>query len=448
MSIHIGFCYPGDVSGSFMLSVLDMYADPKLDLAYPPHAILGGVNVQDHRNAIVESFMASDGEWLLFLDADMSIGPASLRRLIDSADPVECPVVGGLCFKLEPTVCSNDTRAMHYATAPTMYRWNQIDGQWGYRRAADYARDVLVQVDATGAACLLIHRTVFDRIAELGEDPFALRWDDDMGMLLSEDMSFCRRCNLADVPIFVNTGARTAHAKTFYVDERFHRKHTVNTGIPDLVVTGTGRCGTKYTAEVLKHCGIAAAHEAVYSPTGVFPNADIQIDVSWFAAPAFGDPNVVPRVVVHQTRNPAHVIQSLADIGFPSDMRHGNRRTFALQHAPQLDGLTPLESAVQFYCDWIQLVEDSVTVDYHVRVEDWWEQFPKIITRELGVDIPDGRRQWAQQQVSTRANAGPGKGPTYTWPDMLTAAKNLSLPLTSIANRYGYSQKELNSARR
>lgn len=448
MNVHLGYCHPGEVTGGFMLSVLDAYADPDLGLVYPPHAIMGGVNVQDHRNQIVADFMETDGEWLLFLDSDMSIGVGGLRRLFASADPDERPVVGGLCFKLDPTVMSGDTRALHYATAATMWTWNEINGEWGYRRAVDYSRDTLVEVKATGAACLLIHRSVFDK---LDPAPFSLLYEPEMRTVLSEDMSFCRRCNLANIPIYVNTGVRTAHAKTFYVDERFHRKHVVNSGIPDIVVTGTGRCGTMFTAETLKHCGIASTHETVFTADGVKLSPDIQVDSSWMAAATLTDEATVPRVVVHQVRNPNHVIQSFTDMAFPNDPVYGKMYDFAQRHAPQSDDLTDLQAAVKFYCDWIELIEESDTVDYVVKVEEWWDRYPDIVRRELGIEISDARREWATKQVSAGMNSRSGlhsNKPVYSWQQMLTAAKEVGAPLTAIANRYNYTQKELNSGRR
>jgi hypothetical protein len=60
----------------------------------------GGGRLAGGRNMAVNEFLRSfpDGEWLLFIDSDMSFEADALDRLIESADPESRPVVGGLCF--------------------------------------------------------------------------------------------------------------------------------------------------------------------------------------------------------------------------------------------------------------------------------------------------------------------------------------------------------------
>ena len=56
----------------------------------------GGLS--DDRNHAVSDFLGGRAEWLMWCDTDMGFEPDSVDRLIASADPVERPVMGGLCF--------------------------------------------------------------------------------------------------------------------------------------------------------------------------------------------------------------------------------------------------------------------------------------------------------------------------------------------------------------
>lgn len=51
------------------------------------------------------------------------------------------------------------------------------------------------------------------------------------------------------------------------------------------VVTGTGRCGTSFVAELLNRLGIKTGHESVFTADGLEDPEDYDGDVSAFAAP-------------------------------------------------------------------------------------------------------------------------------------------------------------------
>jgi hypothetical protein len=82
----------------------------------------------------------------------------------------------------------------------------------------------MVQVAATGAACLLVHRSVFERMLtfEHPARPGHLGFNDAYpffqesqhgGRPVSEDITFCWRAGLMEVPVYVNTGVQIGHIK-------------------------------------------------------------------------------------------------------------------------------------------------------------------------------------------------------------------------------------------
>jgi len=80
----------------------------------------------------------------------------------------------------------------------------------------------LVQSAATGSAFVLIHRSVFERIAEKHGPTWYDRTPGADGHLLGEDISFCVRAATVDVPIHVYTGVRTTHYKSRWLGEVDH----------------------------------------------------------------------------------------------------------------------------------------------------------------------------------------------------------------------------------
>lgn len=163
---------------------------------------------------------ATSDEWLWMVDTDMGFAPDTVDRLLESADPVERPVVGALCFGLKQDEPDGFGGWSTYPY-PTIFGWdNGDDGVSGFRRAVDYPRDSLIRVAGTGSACLLVHRSAAEKLrAEYGDDWFApVRYPD--GRWVSEDLSLCYRLGVLDIPLYVNTAVKTTHAKQVWVGER------------------------------------------------------------------------------------------------------------------------------------------------------------------------------------------------------------------------------------
>ena len=178
--------------------------------------------VVEGRNEVAKNVLESSAEWLLFIDADMGFDPDALERLIAVADPVARPIVGGLCFGFGPISDRIDhANAVVKKPFPTIFDLAEVDDDIAFRPRWWYPQDRLVQCSATGAAMLLIHRTVFESIAakpELGK-PFDRMKHPKAKKLWGEDTSFCARAAMVGHPTHVHTGVRTSHAKTIYVTE-------------------------------------------------------------------------------------------------------------------------------------------------------------------------------------------------------------------------------------
>lgn len=207
-NVILSFCHPGTVTTDFMLSVLA--ASRAKDTP-----ILGVVEVRSGplltaaRNEQARSFLEDqpDAEWLWMVDTDMVFNPGALPALLESADPETKPVVGGLCMTI-----------MQGQLLPSMYyarRAEDNNGKFTFNPVAQWEPGSLLRVDGTGCACLLVHRSVFKRLNEANPADEGL-WFAEMivdGTLLGEDLSFCLRCAMAEIPVLVNTAVEVGHIK-------------------------------------------------------------------------------------------------------------------------------------------------------------------------------------------------------------------------------------------
>jgi hypothetical protein len=235
-TVAVGFLDPGHWSHCFGQSLIDLYlVDAHGSKRMVPHgkqlrdnAQAGGIVAG--RNSIATKFLDdTECEWLFMVDSDMGFAPDTVDRLIASADPVERPVVGGLCFSLRREK-PGEFYGQKYIVVPTCFEYVDTDEEVGFRSIIDYPSDSLLQVGGTGAACLLIHRSALLAI----RDRIGDHWFDHIthpgGTVFSEDLSFCVRLAMVDLPVYVDTSVRTTHDKhgVFLDEEEFYRSRAIH----------------------------------------------------------------------------------------------------------------------------------------------------------------------------------------------------------------------------
>jgi len=172
------------------------------------------------RNDTVKQFLETGSDWLWWIDTDMGFAPDTVDRLIAAADPVERPIVGGLCF-MNRELGPDGMGGMFVQPVPTIFDWwnDQVGG--GFKANQDYDRDQLMRVAGTGSACILIHRNALEKIAsKYGRSWYSPVQSTVDGSWLSEDLSLCMRAAACEIPVFVDTSVKTSHWKHMWLDER------------------------------------------------------------------------------------------------------------------------------------------------------------------------------------------------------------------------------------
>jgi GT2 family glycosyltransferase len=172
------------------------------------------------RNTAVMGFLAeSKADWFCWFDTDMGFAPETVDLLVQAADPAKRPIMGGLCFANREV--ENDGMGGRIAlAAPVIMDWKTVDGEQGFDTRWNYAQNAIVRCDGVGSACVLIHRSVFERVqAEFGPNWYSRARNPSTNQLISEDLSFCVRVNALEIPIHVHTGVKTTHAKRIWLSE-------------------------------------------------------------------------------------------------------------------------------------------------------------------------------------------------------------------------------------
>lgn len=219
-TVAFSFLSPGTVRHEFADSILStLLAYPHGDCPIRAQVTLqSGPRVAAARCQIVEHFLRdTECEYLFMADTDMVWDGTDFVRLLNLAQKNKPCIAGGLCF-----IGRGDNEIK-----PTIYKMEEINGKLEMEYVMDYPRDEIIQVGATGAAFLMIHRQV---LADM-EDKFRVLPDGRhnpqpwftesvlSGNSIGEDIAFCMRANAMGVPIYVDTSVKVGHVKHNQITE-------------------------------------------------------------------------------------------------------------------------------------------------------------------------------------------------------------------------------------
>lgn len=251
--VVIAWIHPGTVDGMFCDSVVGSFMHDTV-LGHQRLSKWGGQismrsspRIAEARSQLVDRFLEAEhfleAEWLWMVDADMTWRDDSLERLLEIADPVDAPIVGGLCF-----AGGSKGPGKGIEMYPTIYRLYRKDDGVHIEPVREYPRDSVVKVGGTGAAFLLVHRSVFLRMMQPHDKggfgtypdgrPNAYPWFaeghvDHRGMPFGEDIAFCLRAQAMGIPVYVHTGISVGHVKTMVLEEytfdRFSNDRPIDT---------------------------------------------------------------------------------------------------------------------------------------------------------------------------------------------------------------------------
>lgn len=251
-AVTVAYVHGNEVAYSWHHCMVEMVG---WDMAHEGRVVRGGYiamrcgasGLVEARNQAVGEFLASrDADWLLWLDTDMGFPADLCDRLLEAADPAERPVVGALAFAQKETV-PDGMGGWRCTAAPTIYDWARMpDGREGFTTRWDYPAATLVRCAGTGSACVLIHKSVFAKIAaKFGPVWYDMAPNPTTRGLIGEDLSFCVRAGALGVPVYVHTGVQATHMKQVWLAEGDYMRERLSDPAALLRGTAEGMLGGK-----------------------------------------------------------------------------------------------------------------------------------------------------------------------------------------------------------
>jgi len=246
----VGWCDGGEWAACFGLSLHALFMtdfcspSPRImrdpDQRYYLRNIAGTMGIASARNEIVTAMLdQTDAEYLFMVDSDMGFEPDIVERLVSSLEGGQYDVMGALAFALKRRLLNpNPLSAELTRLCPTIYDYVELDVETGFTPRLRYERDAVQQCAGTGAAAVLIGRSVLLRIRER----YGNRWFEPMThptgdrgapRTFGEDLSFCVRVAAVGGRMAVDTAVKTAHAKggIFLTEEQYDIQCAVDEGV-------------------------------------------------------------------------------------------------------------------------------------------------------------------------------------------------------------------------
>ncbi len=156
---------------------------------------LSGRPFDEARNLLAMRALECGAEWLFFLDSDVVPPEDAVPRLIARGKPL----ISGIYARRSPPM-----------SLPVMMR----GGRW----VEKYPANTLIEVDVVGAGCMLIHRSILEKLPPQRPGKHWFDWRVDMqavlppGECLSEDYTFCYHVKRQlGIPTVVDTSVICRH---------------------------------------------------------------------------------------------------------------------------------------------------------------------------------------------------------------------------------------------
>lgn len=155
------------------------------------------------RNAICEQALAGGFEWVFMLDSDVIPPHDAVARLLSHNQPI----VSGVYARRSPP-----------HGLPVMQR---TEG-WGRSWVSSLPPRGLIEVEVVGAGCLLIHRSVLEKLPPIAPGKHWFHWGIELageaaqgridpGYCQSEDFSFNHHCRKHGYRVLVDCSVRCRH---------------------------------------------------------------------------------------------------------------------------------------------------------------------------------------------------------------------------------------------
>jgi|GEM_PF-1427641 len=219
--VTIGVCSPGQWHAMFATSIIDIARSQSV--LGQLISLEGSGVISRLRNQVVATFLErTTDDWLLQIDTDQIVSVDMFKKLIAAADKDERPIVSGVVH------AGWDTDNLYPEPVPCVFKIGEDGGLFSMH---EYPEDTVVEIDAAGTGCLLVHRRVFQEMrdkADKVQEADKWCWYRDMpinGSWVGEDIFWSIRVKALGYKMFCHTGVQLPHKRSYWLKRDHHKDY-------------------------------------------------------------------------------------------------------------------------------------------------------------------------------------------------------------------------------
>lgn len=205
--IAIGMINYGNIRAEVSSSLAEIFQNDNFNKKLVSGLIQNqGPYIDDNRNKVVEIFLHSNSEWLLFIDTDVEVTLDHIYTLYDIATFNNLYILGGIYFygeshhslNIRPMIMQKDKNNISSISYDIPLDKNYFE------------------VDTVGTGSMIIHRSVFEKINNFGPDNknyWFRTYDENIGFI-GEDVYFCNLAKKFGYKVYATSKVMPNHYKT------------------------------------------------------------------------------------------------------------------------------------------------------------------------------------------------------------------------------------------
>ena len=216
--ITIGVCSPGVWHAMFATSMIDI-ARSQSQLGQLISLEGSGV-ISRLRNQVVSTFLErTTDDWLLQIDTDQIITIEHFKKLVAAADKDERPIVSGVVH------AAWESGNLYPEPVPCIFKIGEDGGLFSLH---EYPENKVIEIDAAGTGCLLVHRRVFEDMRDKADQIHeGEKWGFYRDMPLNqswvgEDIFWSIRAKALGYKMYAHTGVQLPHKRTYWLKKEHH----------------------------------------------------------------------------------------------------------------------------------------------------------------------------------------------------------------------------------
>jgi len=222
-TVALGWCDNGTTDGKFTEGLTTaLVAGPGHGMPIHTTIRVQGNQIGRQRQALFDHWadkMKTD--WLLWVDSDIVLNTEAMKKLWQTADKINKPVVSGIYF------ISKENEGTLMRPFPVIF--NDVS-EHKIAYVHPLPKDEVLKVDCAGFGFVLMHKSVVSKLrqAHPGKGMFMETGDGIDDHFIGEDIIFFRRMRAAGIPLYAHTGAIVKHMKRFSLDYDYYALYWTN----------------------------------------------------------------------------------------------------------------------------------------------------------------------------------------------------------------------------